>query len=613
MANSLSSQVDLEAPYMQEAKQVLADVFGFKSFRFGQAAIIEQILQGADIQVLLPTGGGKSLCYQLPALMLPGVTLVVSPLVSLMDDQVAALEVLGIPAAAIHSGQSSEFISGVMRALRESRIKLLYLAPERVLQPYFLAQLQQLTVSLIAIDEAHCISQWGHDFRPEYGQLGVLRQWLPQVPVLALTATADLVTQNDIFERLQLRNSRLIKGSFDRPNIRYLVEEKFRKRPQVIDYVKSQKGMAGIIYCASRKRTEEIAEKLTLAHVKAAPYHAGMPHEKRKETLYRFLRDDLQVVVATVAFGMGIDKPNVRYVIHYDLPRSIEAYYQETGRAGRDGAPSEAILFYEQGDANWVRSLLEQQENTPQVQVEKQKFHAMTLFAEAQTCRRLVLLNYFNEYREKACGNCDLCLNPPVQFDATEAAQKALSCVYRTGQQFGVNYIVDVLRGLNLQKIRELGHDKLSTWGIGKDKSTEYWVSILRQLIHRGLLVQDIRFQSALRLTEEARPVLRGEMALMLAEPRITAGIDYKGIATRGSHDKQLFMKLHALRKSLAKEQGLAPYMIFSDATLEEMALLQPLNKTEMMQVSGVGQVKYARYGLQFLEAIEIYLLKNRK
>src|SRR5690554_2042928 len=494
---------------LAEARRLLQSVFGYKSFRFGQEAIIRQVLAGGDTQVLLPTGGGKSLCYQLPALLLPGLTIVVSPLVSLMDDQVAALQALGIPSAAIHSGMQPVDVMQTFRGIHAGEIKLLYLAPERVLQPHFLERLQEVQVSLIAVDEAHCISQWGHDFRPEYGQLGTLRQWLPQVPILALTATADSVTRADIAERLQLREPRVVQGSFDRANIRYLVQEKFRPQQQVADYVLKQRGASGIIYCGSRKRTEELAEKLMREGVRAAAYHAGLAHDVRQSVLYRFLRDDLDVVVATVAFGMGINKPNVRFVVHFDVPRSVEGYYQETGRAGRDGLAAEAVLLYDPGDAAWIKSIIYEQPDEERRRIELHKFAAMQALGEAQTCRRLVLLNYFNEHRTQACGNCDICLDPPRQYDGTVDAQKVLSCIYRVGQRYGVNHVIDVLRGSKSHRLVELGHDKLSTYGIGADHSHEYWLAVVRQLIHRGYVVQNMQQYGVLQLTEAARPILR--------------------------------------------------------------------------------------------------------
>lgn len=593
---------------LSQALLVLKQVFGYEHFRDGQETVIEAVLNGQDAVALMPTGGGKSLCYQLPAMLLPGVTIVVSPLVSLMDDQVSALQAMGIAAGAIHSGMQGPEVMDVLRQLQDGTIKLLYAAPERILTPAFAERLQTLQVSLIAVDEAHCISQWGHDFRPEYGRIGELRSLLPGVPILALTATADHVTRDDILQRLMLHNPHVFQSSFDRPNIRYLVQEKFKPLKQVIDYAKAQRGVSGIIYCGSRKKTEELALKLQVEGIRAAPYHAGLPHDEKRATLHGFLRDDIDVVVATIAFGMGINKPNVRYVLHYDIPRSVEAYYQETGRAGRDGVASEAVMFFEPGDAAWIWRLFDEQPETDRIRVERQKFQAMTSFAEAQTCRRLVLLNYFGEYREKPCGNCDLCLSPPQQYDGTVDAQKALSCVYRTGQQFGINYLVEVLRGAQTQKIKQNRHDQLTTYGLGRDQSAEHWVSVLRQLVHRGLLIQDIRRHSALHLAENARPVLRGEVALTLAKPRIQAMPSSSKVAERGAHDKVLFGRLRKLRKRIAERAEVPPYVVFGDSSLQDMAILLPTTPALFLQVSGVGQVKLERYGAEFLAEICAYL-----
>lgn len=603
-----SEQTPEDVRLIGELKHQLQKVFGYSSFRKGQTEVMLNALQGRDTLVLMPTGAGKSLCYQLPALCVDGLTVVVSPLLSLMQDQVESLQAMGIAAATLHSGLAPEVALHTLQQLQQNRIKVLYVSPERALQPSFIERLQAYQLAFIAIDEAHCISQWGHDFRPEYGQLGRLRQYLPNVPVMALTATADAATQHDIIERMQLRQPYCHRSSFDRPNIRYVVQEKYKPIKQVRDYVKKQKGSAGIIYCGSRKKTEEIAESLQLAGLRAAPFHAGLEHEIKELTLRQFLRDDVDVVVATVAFGMGINKPNIRYVIHFDIPRSIESYYQETGRAGRDGLPAEAMMLFEPRDAQWIQRILDEQQNEQRRIVERQKFNAMQAMAEAQTCRRLVLLNYFNEFSSEECGNCDLCLDPPQRFDALEDAQKALSCVYRVGQQFGIAHVVEVLRGSKNQRITELGHDKLSTYGLGKNQSQEYWFSVLRQLIHRGFIVQDIQRYAALRLTEEARTILRGEVALELAKPRTDLTASRTRITDRADYNKVLFRQLRKLRKDIADRDKVAPFVVFSDASLVEMCVDYPTSAAELLQISGVGQVKLERYGAEFIEAIENFL-----
>ncbi|EKE80617.1 DNA helicase RecQ [Idiomarina xiamenensis] len=591
-----------------ELSELLAEVFGYQQFRDGQQAVMDAALQGRDSLVLMPTGGGKSLCYQLPAIAQTGLTLVISPLLSLMQDQVDALNTMGIAAAALHSGLAPEQSLQVLRQLQQGQLKLLYVSPERALQTSFIERLSSLSVGLLAVDEAHCISQWGHDFRPEYGQLGQLRQVLPNTPVMALTATADAATQHDIQQRLALQQPLVHRSSFDRPNIRYLVEEKYKPVKQLRDYVRKQRGAAGIVYCGSRKKVEELAERLQQDGVRAAAYHAGLPHELKETTLRNFVRDDVDVVVATVAFGMGINKPNVRFVVHFDVPRSIEAYYQETGRAGRDGIAAEAVLFYEQSDAAWIRRMIEEHDNEERRRVEVQKFNAMQAMAESQTCRRLVLLNYFNEYRHEPCGNCDICIDPPKQYDGSVDAQKALSCVYRVGQQFGIHHVIDVLRGSRSQRLQELKHDQLSTFAIGKEQSHEYWLSVIRQLIHRGLLIQNIQRHAALQLTEEARPVLRGEQTLMLAQPRINLVANKARVTDRGDYDKVLFRRLRQVRKSIADEEQVPPFVVFNDTSLVEMAQQLPTSASALLAITGVGQKKLERYGRDFLAAIEDYL-----
>ncbi|HHF3114835.1 TPA: ATP-dependent DNA helicase RecQ [Vibrio diabolicus] len=591
-------------------QRVLEEVFGYQTFRDGQQEVIEAAIEGKDSLVIMPTGGGKSLCYQIPALVRSGITLVISPLISLMKDQVDQLKANGVAAECVNSTMNREELLSVYNRMHSGQLKLVYVSPERVLMSDFIERLENLPLSMIAVDEAHCISQWGHDFRPEYAALGQLKQHFSHVPFMALTATADDATRRDILERLRLHEPQVYLGSFDRPNIRYTLVEKHKPVSQIIRYLATQKGSCGIIYCGSRKKVEMVTEKLCNNHIRAAGYHAGMDAEERAYVQEAFQRDDIQIVVATVAFGMGINKPNVRFVVHFDIPRNIESYYQETGRAGRDGLPAEAMMLYDPADISWLRRMLDEKDDGPQKQVESHKLNAMSAFAEAQTCRRQVLLNYFGEYREKPCGNCDICLDPPKHFDATEEARKALSCVYRVNQSFGMTYVVEVLRGMQNIRVREHGHDKISTYGIGRDHSHDYWVSIFRQLIHKGLLFQNITRNSTLQLTEEARPLLRGDVSLELAVPRLdTAARAAKSDKlTSKNYDKKLFAKLRKLRKSIADEDGLPPYVVFSDATLIDMAEMLPTSYGEMLAVSGVGQRKLEKYADPFLDLIQEHI-----
>lgn len=594
---------------LPDADAILRQIFGYQQFRAGQSDIIDTVTGGRDCLVVMPTGGGKSLCYQIPALMLPGLTVVVSPLISLMKDQVDQLCLLGVEAGYLNSAQTAQEQQKVLEGCHNNRIKLLYVAPERLLMSSFIRQLQQWQPSLLAVDEAHCISQWGHDFRPEYCAIGELRQHLPGVPVIALTATADNTTRSDICSRLRLSDPLIHISSFDRPNIRYTLVEKYKAFDQLWMFVRGQKGQCGIIYCNSRNKVEDVAARLQKRGLSVAAYHAGLDNSQREWVQDAFLKDNLQVVVATVAFGMGINKSNVRFVAHFDIPRNIESYYQETGRAGRDGVSAEAVLFYDPADMAWLRRCLDEKPAGPQKDIEQHKLNAMGAFAQAQTCRRLVLLNYFGENRQTPCGNCDICLDPPKQYDGLVEAQQALSCIYRAGQRFGLGYIVDVLRGSNNQRIREYGHDKLAVYGIGKDKSQEHWVSVLRQLIHLGLITQNIANYSALQLTESARPVLRGEVPLQLAVPRIQ-NIKPRQTARSygGNYDKKLFAKLRKLRKSIADEENIPPFVVFNDATLIEMAEQCPVRANDLLLINGVGERKLERFGDAFMALIREHL-----
>ena len=590
------------------ALEVLHSAFGYQSFRKGQEEAINAALNGQDALVVMATGNGKSLCYQIPALCFDGLTLVISPLISLMKDQVDQLQANGIEADFLNSSQTLQQQQQVQNKLISGQLKLLYVSPEKVMTNGFFQLISYTKVSFIAIDEAHCISQWGHDFRPEYTQLGGLKSSFPDAPIMALTATADYATRQDILTHLKLQNPLQYIGSFDRPNIRYTLEEKFKPMEQLTRFVLAQKGKSGIIYCNSRSKVERIAESLRSKGVPAAAYHAGMETAQRERVQQDFQRDNVQVVVATIAFGMGINKSNVRFVAHFDLPRSIESYYQETGRAGRDDLPAEAVLFYEPADYAWLQKMLLEKPETPQRQIEQHKLEAIGEFAESQTCRRLVLLNYFGEHRQTPCNNCDICLDPPKKYDGLMDAQKVMSTIYRVGQCFGAQYIIGVLRGMHNQKIIERGHDKLSVYGIGKDKSKEHWQSVIRQLIHLGFVQQVIgEFNATLRLTESAKPILKGEVPLELAMPRISAITKITHSLQRNAvpnYDKDLFARLRFLRKQIADKENIPPYIVFNDATLQEMAQYMPTSKTEMLQINGVGAIKLERFAQPFMALI---------
>ena len=590
---------------------ILHSVFGYEAFRGLQGEVVEHVTGGGSGLVLMPTGGGKSLCYQIPAMVRDGVGVVVSPLIALMHDQVSALSLAGVRAAVLNSTLSFDEMRAVETDLRSARLDLLYVAPERLLQDRTLELLDSLHIALFAIDEAHCVSRWGHDFRPEYLGLSRLAERYPSVPRIALTATADEATRQEIRTRLGLGEARMFVAGFDRPNIRYRVSTRSNARKQLAAFLAGHTGEAGIVYCLSRRKVDQTAAWLVTHGYDALPYHAGLGSEERARNQTRFLREDGVVMVATIAFGMGIDKPDVRFVAHLDLPRSVEAYYQETGRAGRDGLPAEAWMVYGLEDVVAMRRMLDTSEaNDAFKRVEQRKLDAMLAFCELTTCRRQTLLGYFGETLAEPCGNCDVCLQPPDTWDASEAACKALSCIYRTGQRFGVGHLVDVLRGNATERVSQLNHESLSTFGIGADLAVDEWRSVFRQLVVRGLVEVDSEF-GGLRLSEASRSVLRGEQTLRMrrdVREGATARLRRDTPVEVSSADTPLWEAMRALRRELAEEQGVPPYVIFHDTTLADMVTRRPRNLDEMAHVSGVGAKKLERYGARFLALLREHM-----
>ena len=599
-------------PVGRDVRDVLQRVFGYDRFRGQQEAVIGHTVRGGDSLVLMPTGGGKSLCYQIPALLRDGVAVVISPLIALMRDQVAGLRQAGVRAAYLNSTLAFSQVLEVEAAVREGAVDLLYVAPERLLGERTLELLERSRLALFAIDEAHCVSQWGHDFRPDYLELASVLERFPDVPRIALTATADEPTRREILERLDLGRARVFAGGFDRPNICYRVAPKQNPRQQLRRFLEARRGESGIVYCLARRSTEETADWLRGIGVDALPYHAGLDPAVRQRNQDRFQREDGVVVAATIAFGMGIDKPDVRFVAHLDMPKSIEAYYQETGRAGRDGEPAEAWMVFSLQDVARHQRMIGQSEAAPERrQIESRKLNALLGFCELAACRRQALLAHFGDRLEEPCGNCDNCLEPVSTWDATHPSQMALSCVRRTGERFGATYLADVLRGRANDRIRGFGHDQLPTFGVGAEFSARQWGSIFRQLVAHGLLGIDLDGFGSLRLTAASRAVLRGEQEVRLRkDARIASTVPATGArelitaVDPGVRQGPLWEQLRALRLELARAQSVPAFTIFHDSTLQEMALRRPRDRAEFANLRGVGEAKLERYGEKFLAVI---------
>jgi ATP-dependent DNA helicase RecQ len=588
-------------------QSLLHSLFGYEQFRDQQGQIIDHLINGGDALVLMPTGGGKSLCFQIPALMRPGLGVVVSPLIALMQDQVMALQQLGVKAQALHSAMDWQTQQHIEQQALNGELDLLYVSPERLLTQRCLDMLKAVEISLFAIDEAHCVSQWGHDFRPEYLQLDCLQQLFPRVPRVALTATADGPTQAEMVKRLHLQQAEQFISSFDRPNIRYRILQKQQGKQQLLRFIQTQhQDSAGIVYCGSRKKVDELAHWLSQSGIPALPYHAGMSADHRSQNQARFLQEEGLVMVATIAFGMGIDKPNVRFVAHIDLPKSIESYYQETGRAGRDGLPADAWMIYGLQDVVWLRQRLMESEMDEAIKRSEQtKLDSMLGLCEVTSCRRQVLLGYFGEKLEQACGNCDNCLEPVATFDGTEVARKALSCVYRSGQRYGVSHLVDILLGKPTDKVKQVGHDQITTFAIGQELDQKQWRSVFRQLLAQGFIASDPTVYGGIKLMPDCRPLLKGESSIQLRlDRKVSSKAGKKQRTPVAVEDLGLWQALREQRMALAQEQSVPPYVIFSDATLLAMIETKPQSLIQMNDVPGVGEKKLDRYGDTFLAVI---------